>query len=121
MEEGAEWIAGVLSVGIGSAAAALRPRGAASWVFLLGMLLLGFEQWLQAWEGASADLTPNSQGAAGWLWVTEALIPGVWLVFSLIYARGNRWEFLARWKWSLLAVGWFPLSWFRASLGRCGA
>ena len=34
----------------------------------------------------------------------KSLTPGVWLGFSLVYARGNQGEFLRHWKWSLAAA-----------------
>jgi putative PEP-CTERM system histidine kinase len=42
------------------------------------------------------------------LW-TNALLPGVWLFFSLSYSRGNYREFLSRWKYVLLAAFIVPL------------
>ena len=35
--------------------------------------------------------------------LVRSLIPLVWLVFALVYARGNGREFLLRWKWILVA------------------
>src|SRR5262245_28689214 len=39
-----------------------------------------------------------------------ALLPGVWLAFSLTYARVASQAFLSRWKWVLLAIGVGPIS-----------
>jgi putative PEP-CTERM system histidine kinase len=37
-----------------------------------------------------------------------ALVPGAWLVFSLIFGRSNYEEMLSRWKWVLVAVVALP-------------
>jgi putative PEP-CTERM system histidine kinase len=39
----------------------------------------------------------------------SVLIPGVWLVFSISYARVNFRSLLSKWKWVLLAVGFSPI------------
>ena len=47
-----------------------------------------------------------------WLWrslLLKSLVPGVWLGFSLVYARGNHGEFLSRWKWFLLGALLLPV------------
>jgi putative PEP-CTERM system histidine kinase len=36
--------------------------------------------------------------------ITQSLIPGFWICFSLIFARGNRREFLVRWRFFLAAA-----------------
>src|SRR5262245_51943702 len=49
----------------------------------------------------------------------SALLPAVWLAFSVIYARVNPSRFLARWKWVLFCVALCPISFvaiFRKSL-----
>jgi putative PEP-CTERM system histidine kinase len=41
--------------------------------------------------------------------IPYALSPGVWLIFSLTFARANYREFLGRWKWVILASFVLPL------------
>jgi len=42
------------------------------------------------------------------LLVISALIPGVWMAFSLAYARVNSSEFLSKWKWLLITTAIAP-------------
>lgn len=39
-----------------------------------------------------------------------AMIPAIWLLFSLVYARGNSREFLLKWRWTLIAALVLPLA-----------
>ena len=73
------------------------------------MLLLAVECVLDyrvALAGSSAD--PGT-----WLrrsLLLKTLVTGVWLGFSLVYARGSQGEFLSRWKWSLVAALLLPVA-----------
>ena len=40
---------------------------------------------------------------------TTALIPGIWLLFSLSFGRANYKEFLGKWKWVIVATFILPL------------
>src|SRR5215813_9630606 len=42
--------------------------------------------------------------------ILSALIPGVWLAFSVGYARIASHSFLSKWKWALLAVSASPIT-----------
>lgn len=51
-------------------------------------------------------------GIAGWQQLSlipRSLGPGIWLLFSLTYSRGNYWEFLHRWRLPLIALAFLPL------------
>ncbi|PYJ08040.1 MAG: PEP-CTERM system histidine kinase PrsK, partial [Verrucomicrobia bacterium] len=41
---------------------------------------------------------------------TMAFLPGIWLVFSLTYARGNDREFLAKWRWVVTGAFALPVA-----------
>jgi len=41
--------------------------------------------------------------------IAMSFLPGVWLIFSLTYARGNYSEFLKRWRWFLAAAFVLPI------------
>ncbi|MGL5018830.1 MAG: XrtA/PEP-CTERM system histidine kinase PrsK [Luteolibacter sp.] len=99
-QETLPWIAFGLCAVIGLVAVASRPKVAVSWVFFFGMVLLGVERLLdQRAVGAdSAAMVGHWLGRAMWV---NSFFPGFWLVFSLIYARGNAAEFLRRWLWIL--------------------
>ena len=45
-----------------------------------------------------------------WALTAKALLPGVWLCFSLTYSRGNYREFLTRWRFILAAALMVPLA-----------
>jgi putative PEP-CTERM system histidine kinase len=42
--------------------------------------------------------------------IMTGLLPGVWLLFTLTYARGSYKEILSRWRWVVLAVFAVPLA-----------
>ena len=81
--------------------AALRGwRSISVWFFVIGMLLLAAES---AFSGLALD-TPLVDEAAGWHhWrlITMALLPSVWMLFSLSYARGTYRDFFRQWRFVL--------------------
>ncbi len=87
-----------------------RSRRSMPWLlFCLGMLLL-------AAEAALGGLTLSSLSAEEVLrWqkarmVIVAFFPGVWLTFSLCYARGNYREFLSKWRTALILAFAIPIA-----------
>ena len=64
----------------------------------VGLIGLGFEA-----TSASAFMRWNRVRL-----VTASFLPCIWLIFSLSFARANYKEFLARWKWVLLASFLIP-------------
>ena len=98
----------VLCFCCGTAAVIFRPAVLASWLFLTGMLLLAGESALDYHVLVAAN--PSELGT--WLrrsLILKSLVSGVWLGFSLVYARGNQNEFLYHWKWSLVAALLMPV------------
>jgi putative PEP-CTERM system histidine kinase len=96
------WVAG-LCVLCGGVAVVVRPKALVTWLFFGGMSLLAIEQLLVPRLANSTF----GRDAGVWLWrflLMKSLVAGIWLAFSLVYARGNRAEFLRRWKWLLLAA-----------------
>jgi putative PEP-CTERM system histidine kinase len=92
-----------LSLGCGVVAVVVRPAALASWLFLAGMGLLAADCLLsqQSWlEGGATAIDAEVRMAM----LVKSLLPGVWLGFSLVYARGRPREFVDRWKWCLLAA-----------------
>jgi putative PEP-CTERM system histidine kinase len=92
------------AVAILLAAAALwrNPRSVAHWTFALGLVLLTLET---VWTLFMPSVIWMEELARWrtWQWRWVSLVPGVWLVFSLTYSRGNYREFLHRW-WPLIVV-----------------
>jgi len=102
------WLIGALCLSLGMVAVALRPMALASWLFFVGMLLLAAESALDYQVVAAASPSELGTWLRRSLWL-KSLIPGVWLAFSLVYARGNQDEFLSHWKWPLVAALLLPL------------
>lgn len=106
--------AGLLGLG-----ALLRARRSPErWAFAAGMFVLATER---TFSGLLAGaITPHA--AYQWqLWRLTALsfLPGIWLAFSLTYARGNAREFLRKWRFALAASFLLPVGTalgFRSSL-----
>src|SRR6478752_4729484 len=96
------WVAALCML-CGIVAVVVRPAALVSWLFFVGMGLLGVEQLLVL---HSITATAGRESAT-WLWLSmlmEALVGATWLAFSLVYARGNRSDFLRGWKWVLLGA-----------------
>jgi len=89
--------AGALAAATMAVAAILRPpRNVARWLFTAGMLLLASESGFIA----LATLTQHPAQLINWLngrLGAVSFLPGIWLCFSLTYARGNAREFLRKW------------------------
>jgi putative PEP-CTERM system histidine kinase len=84
-------------------------RSLVRWSFGLGMLVLALEGFCL---GMAADAVLTDQVVT---WETRAftcmaLLPVVWLFFSLSYGRGNQAEFLQRWRLFLLLSLLVPLA-----------
>src|SRR5438552_1333845 len=84
-------------------------RSIAHWSFLLGMAMLAAES---ICAGLAADAVPPEQIMywQKWKFAVMALLPGVWLFFSLTYARGNYREFLVKWRVALISFCIAPLT-----------
>ncbi len=107
MESWFPWWVAALCLLCGVVALVVRPKALVTWLFFGGMALLAAEQLLVP-HLATATF---GRGAGVWLWrslLMKSLVSGIWLVFSLVYARGNRADFLHRWKWALLAAWVVP-------------
>ena len=75
-------------------------RSMAVWFFGLGMALLAAES---IFLGLSTDAALRDEATRWQTWrlAATSLLPVVWLLFSLTYARGNAREFLRRWLYLL--------------------
>jgi putative PEP-CTERM system histidine kinase len=72
-------------------------------VFATGMGLLALESVFSGRSWGAQTVTDVVDWQHWRMW-TASLLPGVWLLFSLSYGRGNYREFLTRWKFLLLAA-----------------
>ena len=97
------------AVGIVIWGAILDRRSAAQRAFLLGMVTLGCESLFAAFSAGavSPDRALYWQNLA---LGSRALLPGIWLFFSLTFGRGNYQEFLTRWRLFLILSVVAPLT-----------
>ena len=96
-------LSGTLALGV----AIRAERSFVRWTFVLGMLALSTES---VFSGMSVDAVLPGE-VVHWemlRMIVLSLLPGVWILFSLSYSRGNAREFLARWWWVLTAAFLLP-------------
>lgn len=77
-----------------------RRQSIAQWSFAIGMGLLAARSACDAWTNGAVEAASMHQ-AQIWTMATLAFMPAPWLLFSLVYSRGNAREFIARWRWAL--------------------
>jgi putative PEP-CTERM system histidine kinase len=77
-------------------------------IFAAGMTVLALESFF---TGLSAQIISPAQVIVRQQWrsLAMALLPGIWLLFSLSLARGDYRPLLAKWKWAIFAVFLLPL------------
>lgn len=77
--------------------------------FAAGMIVLAFET---IFTGLSLNATSLKVMVywQDWGLVCVSLLPGIWLIFSLSYGRGNYREFLKRWRFALLLAFLLPVA-----------
>jgi putative PEP-CTERM system histidine kinase len=96
---------GALAIGV-----FLRSRRSiARWTFAAGMAVL-------AVEAVCGGLTAGATSPGSivdwqrWRLLAQSLLPGIWLAFSLSYARGNAREFLIKWRLPLAGAFLLPVA-----------
>jgi len=105
----------LLSVATAVLALMRDPRSIAYRAFAVGMIALAAETVFSLF-GLRAIRSSEAIACAKWTLLASALLPGSWLIFSFCYSRENYDEFLAKWKWSVVAI--FALLLALVSLGR---
>ena len=76
-------------------------RAAVHWFFALGMVVFGAEAVLNALS-ASADYGPELLYWQQLRLTAAAFLPGLWLLFSVSFARADYARWLRRWQWLLI-------------------
>ncbi|NWG13737.1 MAG: hypothetical protein HXY20_09400, partial [Acidobacteria bacterium] len=76
--------------------------------FAAGMTLLALQQVLIGLS-RSAILPEDVLSIQRWRMAVSSLIPGIWLLFSVVFARANYRDFLLKWKWALAAAFALPV------------
>ena len=83
-------------------------RSIAHLSFVLGLGLLAVES-ICGGLTAAASQPDEMVYWQNWRLLTMSFIPGIWLVFSFCYGRGNHREFLVRWRLLLGAAFLIPV------------
>jgi putative PEP-CTERM system histidine kinase len=100
--------AAVFSIGLAAFVIWRDRRSLANRIFALGMLAFAAREVVVALSSRalveSEILTYQKLRIS-----VEALIPGLWLLYSVIFARANYSEFLKKWRWTLLAAFVLPI------------
>jgi len=86
-----------------------RERGSVAYrSFVAGMAVLALES---ALNGLSLNAASVEEMVywQNWVMASVSLLPGIWLLFSLCYGRGNFREFLKRWRFILVLAFLMPV------------
>jgi putative PEP-CTERM system histidine kinase len=94
-----------------------QRRSLAGWLFIAGMALLSCESIFAALM-ADAVVAEEVVHWENWALITMSFLPGVWLLFSLSFARGNYREFLAKWRLVAGAAFLIPITLVLCSHGK---
>ncbi len=98
-------LAGALAV-----AGLIRPhRTVSRWAFAAGMILLAVESVLIGLEASGRIAAFSPLRWQQWRLTVLSLVPGMWALFSLSYARGDAARMLGRWQWLIAAAILLPL------------
>lgn len=96
------FVALIASATLALAVPLVRRGSLAAWLFAGGLALLCLETAFNARTLQAVGSVEVMEWQNRRLWAT-GLVPGIWLMFSLCYSRGNFRTFLAQW-WPLLAA-----------------
>src|SRR5208283_1464526 len=99
----------LLSTGLGLVALPGKNGSPVYRIFALGMLVLAAEQVFSA-LGMRADFTAELRKWEYFRMLAGALVPSVWLSFSVSFAREDPKTSIAKWKWVLIASAVLPVS-----------
>jgi putative PEP-CTERM system histidine kinase len=104
--------AAALSAGLAAVAAFKARRSLTRWIFVLGLVCLSAEVLCDGWRSPASG--PGFAGWQAWKLIVGAFGPGLWVLFSLRYARGNTDRHLPRWLPMLVAIVVLPpgFAWF---------
>lgn len=99
------WTAAVMGGSMALFVAWRERHSIVHWVFVAGMLAFAVESLFIA-LAADAAMPEEMVYWQQWGLAAMSFLPGIWLFFSLSYARGNYREFLSHWRY-LLALAFF--------------
>ncbi len=109
-----QWIivlsgAGLLSLGLVLSVLLREKRSLAQASFVGGLVMLALES-LLAGLGSAALSEPQAVRWHFWRLLAMQLVPGAWLAFSLVYARGDHRETIRKWRPAILILMLLPLA-----------
>jgi putative PEP-CTERM system histidine kinase len=97
------WIAAGLALALAARVCLSERRSVETLAFALGLMALALDSVFGACSFAAPDAFA-AQRWYRWRFLALAFVPGTWLAFSVIYARGNYDAFLRRGRWTILAL-----------------
>ncbi len=92
------------SFALGLAGLLLSPRKPVQWLLAVGLLLLGGESLCQRWSYQAVA----REEMLLWQTTSECLVafqPAVWLIFSLLFARGDPGRHIRQWRPTIALLG----------------
>jgi putative PEP-CTERM system histidine kinase len=98
----------ILAFGMGVTVAIRERISLASWAFFVGMTVLAAEGLL---GGLAAQSTAPDEMVywEGWKLLATSMLPGVWLLFSATYSRGDARQTLLKWWWLIIGAFVVPI------------
>src|SRR5262245_45162888 len=103
------FIGAALCVGLAAVMLLRDSQSFVSRIFAAGMTILAIEAVLNGMS-VYADTYDEVNYWQRLRFLAASILPGVWLVFSLSFARRNYHEFLTTWRWGIGAAFLVPLS-----------
>ncbi len=98
----------ILAFGMGVTVAIRERISLASWAFFVGMTVLATEG-LLAGLTAQATVPEEMVYWEGWRLVATSILPGIWLLFSVTYSRGDARNTLLKWWWLIIGAFVLPI------------
>ena len=97
------WVAAIFSTLLAFAGIVRKRRSLSRWFYFVGMIGL-------AAESVLATRPPGAAFGQGPVLTIRSLLPGIWLVFSLTYSRGDYREYLKQWRPLILITFLLPVA-----------
>ncbi|HWD90878.1 MAG TPA: XrtA/PEP-CTERM system histidine kinase PrsK [Verrucomicrobiae bacterium] len=103
-----DFAAALAGMALASTVVWARRRSLAHWIFSSGMIVLAVES-LFLGLASCASVPEEMIYWEKWRMAAMSALPGIWLSFSMAYARGSYAEFLKKWRYPLLASVLLPV------------
>ncbi len=97
------WIAACVALALAVRVLFCEKASISTIAFVAGLILLSLDSILGAFSAAESEVSDSLRWYF-WRFVVLAFTPGVWLAFSVTYARGNYTAFWRRWMPAILVL-----------------